>query len=159
MVSLKMGKIIYKKMSLFDAPEGSILVHACNAQGVWGSGIAKEFRESFPESFIEYSQFCQKIGHQAGTSLITQGENGYQIGCLITSENYGSQVDTKEHVSLQTVLALNDFFNWMEPQHKSIYSNKFNSGLFNVPWEETGKTLQYFVDRYEITWVVCDLSL
>jgi hypothetical protein len=33
--------IKYHKMSLFDVPTGSVLVHAVNNQGVWGSGIAK----------------------------------------------------------------------------------------------------------------------
>lgn len=28
----------YEKMSLFDAPPGAILMHGCNAQGVWGRG-------------------------------------------------------------------------------------------------------------------------
>ncbi|KAK4904538.1 ADP-ribose 1''-phosphate phosphatase, partial [Elasticomyces elasticus] len=31
--------------SLFDSPDGSALIHACNCMGVWGSGIANDFRE------------------------------------------------------------------------------------------------------------------
>lgn len=38
-------------MNLFDVLHGSILVHACNAQGVMGRGIAKEMKEKFPKNY------------------------------------------------------------------------------------------------------------
>ena len=50
--------IQYKKMSLFDAPENSIITHACNAQGVWGSGIAKEFKKRYSNAFEVYYEHC-----------------------------------------------------------------------------------------------------
>lgn len=46
--------ITYKKMSLFDAPKETIIVHACNSQGMWGSGIAKPFAQNYPVSYESY---------------------------------------------------------------------------------------------------------
>lgn len=144
--------IIYKKMSLFDAPEGSILVHGCNAKGVWGSGIAKEFKLRFPNSFLQYHNHCKDNG--VGTFFLTEPENTYKVGCLITSNNYGNSVDSKEKILENTKKALNDM---IKPGISAIYySNKFNSGLFKVPWEETEKLLESFTKKLDIDWVICD---
>ncbi|KAJ5901529.1 hypothetical protein N7495_002057 [Penicillium taxi] len=47
--------------NLFDAPEGSALIHACNSRGIWGSGIAKEFKERYPTAYGIYRNHC--LGH------------------------------------------------------------------------------------------------
>lgn len=156
--------VIYKKMSLFDAPKGALLAHGCNAQGVWGSGIAVPFKKNFPESFISYNRFCLDLLFQnpgkgaVGQALIVK-ENGQYAGCLVTSVNYGMKKDPPGQIVAQTFLALDDFFGEyfrMKLQGVPIYSNKFNSGLFNVPWEETEKALKYFTELYNIDWVVCE---
>lgn len=158
----------YKKMSLFDATIGGILVHGCNAQGVWGSGIAVPFKQKFPRAWKQYNDYClmmleddKKFG-AVGTSFITNYENGYNVGCLITSFSYGHDKDSPEKIALQTILALDNFYKeYVYEGHvnTTIYSNKFNSGLFNVPWEKTEKALEYFVKRYNLNWVVCDINL
>lgn len=155
-----MGSIIIKKMDLFDAPKGSVLVHACNAQGVWGSGIAKTFREKFPEAFEKYHNYCKTIGG-IGTGPVIS-ENGYHIGCLITSSGYAGTLDEKDVILVNTVLALNQLCaneHWAHFSKREIFSNKFNSGLFRVPWRETERILKVLVDRYDLTWTVCDPSM
>lgn len=157
--------ISYKKMSLFDAPEGSILAHGCNAQGVWGSGIAAPFKDKYPRSWKEYNTFClenfkadPKYG-AVGRTLITHQENKRFVGCLITSLSYGRDKDTPDDIIAQTYLALDEFFqDYLAAGYngKPIYSNKFNSGMFKVDWARTEKVLQYFVKRYDVEWVVCD---
>src|SRR5216684_1503693 len=100
--------IVYKKGSLFDAPHGSVLVHACNAQGMWGSGIAKEFASRFPESYEDYKAICQ-VGYELGTGQLETGqafvlgcENEHRVGCLITSSNYGQLKDPKDVILKNT---------------------------------------------------------
>ena len=48
--------IQYKRMSLFDAPTESAIFHSCNALGIWGAGIAKEFKERFPNTYKQYNK-------------------------------------------------------------------------------------------------------
>lgn len=142
-------QIKYIKGSLFDAPSDCTLVHACNAQGVWGSGIAKEFKERYPEIYKMYHSHCianKECNSILGTAFITQS-----VGCLITSSNYGNNVDKPSEIIINTTLALN---NLSKRYNKKYASNKFNSGLFNIPWEETEKILAYFVKRYKIDWSV-----
>jgi len=158
----------YKKMSLFDAPEGSIIVHACNAQGSWNSGIAKEFKERYPRSFQHYEEYCRlnprhlKVGR--GKLLSSTIEHKHKVGILITSNKYGAEKDPKELIKIQTTLAINQLLetnlaaHGRNPSVKGIiYSNKFNSGLFKVPWKETELILTTVLKHYSwITWIVCD---
>jgi ADP-ribose 1''-phosphate phosphatase len=150
--------IKYKKMSLFDSPEGSILAHACNAKGVWGRGIAKEFKDKFPNSFKEYNEFC-KNQNTIGKSLLGSTENGYQVLSIVTSSDYGNHTDEYSEILANTTLALQDFM--VRLAHMDaiylgpIYSNKFNSGLFGVPWEWTEEILKVFIKKYNLNWTVC----
>ena len=43
-----------KEMNLFDAPWDALLIHACNTQGVWGSGIAAQLKKAYPDAFMQY---------------------------------------------------------------------------------------------------------
>lgn len=162
--------LTYKKMSLFDAPEGSILVHACNSQGKWGRGIAKTFRDLYPESYGEYARFCERFlkspeGSAVGHALITSGENDRGVGCIITSHHYSPELkDSVEVIKINTALALNNLMDQIQVYIDDdnfdggvVYSNKFNSGLFGVPWEDSELILKTLLKRYpQIKWVVCD---
>lgn len=144
--------IKYREGSLFDAPKGGLLVHACNAQGVWGSGIAKEFKKKFPTSFEEQKMYCD-MADQTGNALITS-EN---VGCLFTSRGYSTGKDNEEVILKNTKTALEDLlstFNGLRENY-FIYSNKFNSGLFGVPWGHTEILLHETLRAYpNVTWIV-----
>lgn len=152
--------IHYKKMSLFDAPKSSILCHACNAQGVWGSGIAKEFKSKFPKSFKEYNEYCKTnpTYYTDGTTLVTNTENDQRVGCLITSSNYGDKLNTEQTILINTKHALEDLAKKAGTQ-TTFYSNKFNSGFFKVPWEHTEKLINDFVKKHNKVWIICDPNL
>lgn len=147
--------IIYQKMSLFDAPEGSILVHACNAQGVWCSGIAAEFKEKYPQAYDDYKSFCFR-GGVVGQALLSPKENNRKVCSLITSFSYGKNVDPVKDILDQTWDSINDLLSLHSGKNLVFYSNKFNSGLFKVPWKQTEDILQTFVKTYGIVWIVCD---
>lgn len=157
--------MITKKMSLFDAPEGAILVHGCNAQGAWGAGIAALFAEKYPRSSQEYKEFCQRFlsineGYGAvGLAHLSSQENKRFVGSLITSFGYGRQKDSPAFIIAQTYLAINDFFQTYKTERyggRPIYCNKFNSGMFKVPWHSTVDIIKYFENRYKVEFVVCD---
>ena len=143
--------LVYKKGNLFEmAPNHAMIAHACNAKGVWGSGIAVEFKRLYPEAFLEYNKWC-KSRVEVGKTLVAQAKK-HEIVCMITSEDYGPNKDSKDVILVNTVLALEDFCDCYNPI--AVYSNMFNSGKFAVPWEETERILKVFVDRYKIDWTV-----
>lgn len=148
--------IIYKKGSLFDAPKESILVHACNGRGTWGAGIAAEFRRRFIQSYEEYRDACvPKARDNCGRAIVTSEG----VGCLITSADYGRNVDSPDLILYYTKQAVADLLHFAHTtKERSIHSNKFNSGLFNVPWEDTEKVIEEALTKYpNVTWTVWDL--
>jgi ADP-ribose 1''-phosphate phosphatase len=150
-------------MSLFDAPVNSMLVHACNAQGTWGSGIAAEFKKWYPEAYKNYKKVCARSFYpRTGIGRYLEKDQGekHQVGILITSEYYGPRKDSREVIKINTTLAIQNFCELIWLREDVVYSNKFNSGLFDVPWEETELILKTVLLRYpNITWIVCDPNL
>lgn len=151
-------KITYEKRSLFDTPKGSYLVHACNAQGVWGSGIATMFRRKFPHAHDEYNKLCRAEPDVTLGMAFVIPDNDYGVVCLIVSEGYGQYKSPKEDILLYTKHALDQFLRNI-PEGSNVYSNKFNSGFFKVPWPETEKILQEALNSYKVNWTVCDPEL
>lgn len=126
--------IEYHTGSLFDVQSG-YLGHACNCRGVWGSGIAVDFKRLFPEAFLAYSNRCQEFGrHLAGSAFIAG-----RVVCLFTSDGYGANVDTPAKIVEQTAWAVEQL---EKAGLTEINIPKINSGRFNVPWELTEKVLK-----------------
>lgn len=138
-----MSNITTVKGSLFDAPKGSIIIHACNCKGVWGSGIAAGFAKKFPKAREVYAKACQERGpHLLGTCLLIPAGD-YTIGCLFTSKNYGGNVDPPDRILAATRSAISHLLS----QNKDgiigpMHICKINSGLFRVPWPDTKKILK-----------------
>lgn len=152
--------LVYKKGSLFDAPRGSILVHAVSTKSVWGSGIAKEFKKRFPESFKFYKELCKEEGQKLlGTTIFCSEENGYLVDNLVTSLSYGEDKDSKNEILKNTRVALESLLLMEQSSSLPIHSCKFNSGLFEVPWQETEKILLEVMREigYTQTWTVWEI--
>lgn len=150
--------LIYKQMSLFDAPEGSILVHACNAEGIWGSGIAAEMKERYPEQYEFYKVHAHNLGSSVFDGISQEKHN---ICNLITSSLDSKHPDSIEDILINTATSLSDFLDHYREfdGETKIYSNKFNSGIFNVPWEKTEFILKLLINRYKVKWTVCEYSI
>lgn len=152
--------LTYIKRDLLSVKGPAILTHAVNCQGVMASGMAKEFKKKFPKGFRQYKYDCLGIsGGFVGDGIVYDTDyKNLKMGCLFTSWGYGASVDTEGMILSATMLAVEDlcrkvrmcYLNW------PIYSNKFNSGLFKVPWFKTETVLVGVLKRFpEINWVVC----
>ncbi|KAJ5226451.1 ADP-ribose 1''-phosphate phosphatase [Penicillium chermesinum] len=53
--------VVDRAGSLFDAPAGSGLIHACNSEGSWGAGIARAFKLKYPAAYKAYRNHCSKF--------------------------------------------------------------------------------------------------
>lgn len=162
--------VTVKNISLFDAPDESVIVHACNSQGVWGSGIAKTFKEKYPHSYLDYNNFCMVANQERGTACGRASLSSFHtsephwVGWIVTSHNYGPLKDKPELIKIYTTLALKELCQKIYTAHSreeyptiNVYSNKFNSGLFAVPWEDSELILQTVLKDFKrINWIVCD---
>ena len=136
-----MGNVTTVKDNLFNAPKGSIIIHACNTKGVWGSGIAKEFAKRFPKAYEMYNIKCQVDGSSLLGKCVLIPAGDYVIGCLFTSKNYGQFVDKPAKILESTKLAVEDLI-IKNVDKKPMHICKINSGLFRVPWNDTKKILK-----------------
>jgi O-acetyl-ADP-ribose deacetylase (regulator of RNase III) len=66
--------ITYVKGSLFESP-AKILVNTVNTVGVMGKGIAKTFKEVYPEMFVQYQQLCEDKKLQVGKLWLFKTEH------------------------------------------------------------------------------------
>ena len=150
--------IVYKQGSLFNS-KAPILAHACNCMGVWGAGIAAAMKQRYVHAFYQYNKACHTGIANEGSYYLTEEvlEDEPRILCLMTSYHYGSMTSTSSRILSNTQSALEEFCK----EHPNAYvaSNKFNSGLFHVPWEATEKVLEGVLLRYpNITWEVWELK-
>ncbi|KAJ6137112.1 Appr-1-p processing [Penicillium samsonianum] len=95
-----------------------------------------------------------------GTALIippqqsdfTLHRRRHWIICLFTSEKYGSRMDSEDMIVNSTFAALQDLSGQLRvlsqqasetgnERPQSLYSSRFCSGLFNVPWERIRKLI------------------
>jgi ADP-ribose 1''-phosphate phosphatase len=115
------GITLYEGDLFAHAPTRSVLVHACNTQGSWGSGIAALFKKKYPAAYQVYHDTCVEKGDNLlGTCLlIPTGER--DIACLFTSKGYGRNVDGKSMILRSTRTAAQDLMRQTQGSDKPIY--------------------------------------
>lgn len=139
--------ITYVEGDLFNSP-AKYLAHACNCKGVWGSGIAVDFKKLFPLAYELYQEDCRLLGEcLLGSSRLYLGE----ILCLFTSNNYGNFKDAEDKILKNTSNALYSIQNTLNiTPNEIIAMPKINSGRFGVPWHKTEKVINEVLPNYNI---------
>ncbi|CAD6575083.1 MAG: ADP-ribose 1''-phosphate phosphatase [Alectoria sarmentosa] len=155
---------------IFAAPPKSILIHACNARGAWGSGVAVAFKQKYPYAFRKYNAHClspptgSKLSvkqHQAnivGTTLLIPppsvtnqrqaSKTPHYIACLFTSLDYGKRVSPPEEILENTGNALKDLaknlaeIRGLGEEVGNCHAVRINSGKFGVEWQKTKAVLE-----------------
>ncbi|TLD39675.1 hypothetical protein E2P81_ATG00662 [Venturia nashicola] len=133
---------------IFDAPDGAVIIHACNCMGSWSAGIAAAFKQRYPKAYAKYALYCKQNMPNSlwGTALLippmeTKGPRHY-VGCLFTSRRYGRGKDSPAQILAKTGPAMEDLVEMMRrPTAKDTITEiricQINSGLFSVPWEKS----------------------
>ena len=70
--------IMYVKGNLFESP-AKVLVNTVNTVGVMGKGIAKRFKEIYPEMFRQYQLICEKEQLQIGKLWLFKTEHKWVL--------------------------------------------------------------------------------
>jgi len=129
------------------------LFHAVNCKGVMGAGIAKHIKEKHPHVYEDYNQTCLQYDEGClGLSLTSLGTDNVQVVNLFTSVGFGEQKCSRKEILQHTKTALFNAFGDMFLSNLfikpiKIVSNKFNSGLFDVPWEQTEVLLKWCIEN------------
>ncbi|KAJ5998006.1 hypothetical protein N7499_005598 [Penicillium canescens] len=75
---------------LFNAPDGSALIHACNCEGIWGAGIAITFRYRYPAAYEIYRRHCQQNAETRLTYHIIDLESDSEDNTVIVRRPLGT---------------------------------------------------------------------
>lgn len=172
LLGIKAMAIITEEVGdIFSAPPNSILIHACNARGAWGSGVAVAFKQKYPYAFRKYNTHCLSPPtgsnlsvkqHQAsivGTTLLIPPSNAtnqrqtsktpHYIACLFTSLDYGKKVSPADEILENTKNALKDLAKQVSEIRESgegvigkCHAVRINSGRFSVEWLKTKAVLE-----------------
>lgn len=96
--------IKYERGDMFETLD-KCLVHGCNSYGVMGSGVAATWKKLYPQSFLDYTDFCAQFDHRdrqkaLGNNVVTL-EGGKTLVCAITQHSMGH--DGKRYVSYDAI--------------------------------------------------------
>lgn len=141
--------ITHRTGNLFSAPIGSILIHSCNAQGVWGAGVALQVKNRYWEAYRDFRKWLQTFMGRSGnplgnTRLFNRHATSHSVASMVVSHGFGSSVDPPEAILVRTAEAIHHLLIQemaaavrQKRLLREFHSPRINAGLFNVPWERT----------------------
>lgn len=124
-------KVIEYTGDLFDASLNTLIIHACNCQGSWSAGIAKEFQDRYPYAYADYVYRCENYKEQLlgkgyiilpinlsrveyCNQIVSEAERKelnsrkHFIGCLFTSYFYGRLKSSPSDILANTLSSMED---------------------------------------------------
>lgn len=146
--------VIDKIGDLFNAPDNTVLIHACNCMGSWGAGIAAAFKQKYPNAYKIHNAYCKSKKPESlidTAQLIPPSEKHgrkHWVGCLFTSVRFGRRRDSPERILKATVPAMEALMKQIKDQMGKgkeigeIRMCQINSGLFAVPWEKSRDAIE-----------------
>jgi ADP-ribose 1''-phosphate phosphatase len=132
-----------------------VLVHACNSRGIWGAGIALQFKKQFPIASRIFTHWCEANHYNVVGKCLVVVDHGRVIGNLVTSHGYGWQKDSENKILTATYNSIRDLFQQI-PVYRTVVSPRINNGLFGVPWEYTEGVIRKAIgdSGFDIEWRV-----
>ena len=127
--------------NIFDS-SCEFLINPVNCVGVMGKGLALQFKNIFPNNFLNYRQHCLESNLSIGKLLITS-ENNRKIINFPTKEHWKNP-SKLEYIILgleKLEIAINRF------NIKSIAFPKIGSGLGGLDWNLVLEEIKKFHER------------
>jgi O-acetyl-ADP-ribose deacetylase (regulator of RNase III) len=132
------NQIEYRKGDLFSYVPGynTILAHGVNCQGVMGSGVAKTFKQKYPEAFEDYLYYLKWFKNNytpqpLGKVCFTETEGKLVLASMFTQEFYGK--DGKKYMSYEAFFGsfrkVADYY-----EESTIVMPKIGAGLGGGDW-------------------------
>lgn len=151
-------KIIYRKSSLFDTQEGIAIAHGCNTLGVMGAGIAKYFKELFPEMYVSYQNKCKNKEFLPGGSFIwknptKEGDHANRFVVNLATQDRPGPFARLEWIEE----SLCDSLKKLDMEVKAIAMPKIGCGLGGLDWIDVKEVLEKVAKTTHVQFIVCVL--
>ncbi len=131
--------IINTEISIFQSPAVA-LVNPVNTAGVMGAGLARQFKDKYPEIFEPYRRLCADGRFQIG-GLYIYGSYPKTIVCLATKDHF------REPARIEYI----ERGLWTFASHYAQYGitsvafPRLGCGLGQLSWE---KDVQFVMEEY-----------
>jgi O-acetyl-ADP-ribose deacetylase (regulator of RNase III) len=136
---------------LFEQIDLHAWAHGCNTQGRMGAGIAKQFKQAFPEMYVQYQAQCQAGLANTGGLFLYVSHSPFYVFNLYTQELPGANAHY-EYVR-RAVDAMSAAGNRLAI--RTIGLPEIGCGIGGLEWPEVEKILQ--ASRFQGKFVVVRL--
>jgi O-acetyl-ADP-ribose deacetylase (regulator of RNase III) len=137
-------KVLDSNLLLEDS---GIIVHGCNAQGVFNAGIAKQIREKYPQVYLDYKNKHNQFGLQLGDIIITKINSNLFFVSAITQKYYGRNKN-KIYVSYNAILHCFQKINELAlKENLEVKFPKIGCGLANGNWHIVKDIINSCLDK------------
>lgn len=142
-----MGELIFKSGDVFTSDAGAI-AHGVNTRGVMGAGIAKAFRERYPDMYSHYRRECQFGRLQPGGLMAYLPADG-EFGVVY---NVASQKNTGPDAKIEWLGAgLDSALRDAETRgFGKIAMPRIGTGIGGLDWEEVEPWLRGLAGKYNV---------
>lgn len=156
-----MGKLHYLKGDLLNAPQ-KIIAHQVNCQGVMGSGVAYQIKQSYGDAYLLYKNLCNFKSplQNAGSCQLVEISDNRIVANLFGQVNFGGPHIETSYAYL--AMALNELF-------VTIRENEELPNEFAIPylmscyrgggdWDVVSSILEDFAIKYDIDVYIYSLN-
>lgn len=122
---------------IFDLPDIHCYAHGCNCAGAMGKGIAVQFKNKYPDMYLQYKKRCKQGEFNLGDIFEYQSDNDHIF-------NLGTQKDWRTKATLEALrTAILKMLESASKQNiKAIAMPKIGAGLGGLPWESVKSVLE-----------------
>ncbi len=149
-----MKLVLLDKGNIFSA-SAQVIVNPVNTQGVMGAGLAKKFKEYYPEMFKEYKQRCD-----SGRLILGQIHCWFDMSEDKTMSRYICNLPTKDDWRLPSEylfveMGLVSLRKWMLSEGLTgVAMPALGCGLGGLDFDKVLEIIHHVFDDYDITVIV-----
>lgn len=146
-------KLIERVGDLFDYP-GLAIGHGVNTQGVMGAGVAREFRDRYPEMFDTYRDLCRQGKLSPGEAMLYEVSASRVVCNLATQRFLGANALVSWVIDAvkDAATSLIEHYHCYE-----LATCRIGCGIGGLEWEAVREYLDY-LNLPEFTLVVYSLE-
>jgi len=127
--------LLYVNQNIFESP-AQVLVNAVNTVGIMGKGIAKKYKELYPEMYQKYRYFCKNNMLETGKLWLYKDETKWILN--LPTKNHWRNPSNIEYIEL----GLKKFVETYEEKGiHSISFPKLETGNDGLDWDSEVKPL------------------
>lgn len=117
--------------------------HGCNCAGAMGKGIALQFKEKYPEMYLEYKNLCKHKQFSLGDIFIYNYGNGVVF-------NLGTQTTwkTKADISAVEKTLIKMFTHAVQHNIYKIALPRIGAGLGGLDWNNVKSIIDKVAKKY-----------